>query len=73
MLGTDPLNPQNSYCLSCEDGLSVFDQRHRFVTSIVYDLPDLAARILRIAHLGKSSACGKSLLSSRSDRASHSG
>jgi hypothetical protein len=39
VLGTDPLNPQNSYCLSCEDGLSVFDQRHRFVTSVVYDLP----------------------------------
>ena len=38
-LGTDPLNPQNSYCLSCEDGLSVFHQRHRFVTSAVYDLP----------------------------------
>ena len=38
-LGTDPLNPQNSYCLSCEDGPSVFDQRHRFVTSVVYDLP----------------------------------
>jgi len=38
-LGTDPLNPQDSYCLSCEDGLSVFDQRHRFVTSVVYDLP----------------------------------
>jgi len=38
-LGTDPLNPQNSYCLSCEDGPSVFDQRHRFVTSAVYDLP----------------------------------
>ena len=37
--GTDPLNPQNSYCLSCEDGLSVFDQRHRFVTSVVYDMP----------------------------------
>jgi hypothetical protein len=37
--GTDPLNPQNSYCLSCEDGLSVFDQRHRLVTSVVYDLP----------------------------------
>jgi hypothetical protein len=38
-IGTDPLNPQNSYCLSCEDGRSVFDQRHRFVTSAVYDLP----------------------------------
>jgi hypothetical protein len=38
-LGTDPLNPQDSYCLSCEDGPSVFDQRHRFVVSTVYDLP----------------------------------
>jgi hypothetical protein len=38
-LGSDPLNPQNSYCLSCENGPSVFDQRHRFVTSVVYDLP----------------------------------
>jgi hypothetical protein len=37
--GTDPLNPQNSYCLSCEDGPSVFDQRHRFVTSVVFDTP----------------------------------
>ena len=38
-LGTDPLNPQNWSCLECEDGPSVFDQRHRFVTSVVYDLP----------------------------------
>jgi len=38
-LGSDPLFPQNSYCLSCDRGLSVFDQRHRFVTSVVYDLP----------------------------------
>jgi hypothetical protein len=38
-LGSDPLFPQNAYCLSCERGLSVFDQRHRFVTSVVYDLP----------------------------------
>ena len=37
--GTDPLNPQNSYCLSCEDGPSVFDQRHRLVTSVVFDTP----------------------------------
>jgi len=39
VIGTDPLNPQNSYCLKCEDGPSVFDQRQRFVTSVVYDLP----------------------------------
>jgi hypothetical protein len=44
VLGTDPLNPQNSYCFACEDGLSVFDQRHRFVTSVVYDLPFGAGR-----------------------------
>ena len=39
VIGTDPLNPQNSYCFMCEHGLSVFDQRHRLVTSVVYDLP----------------------------------
>jgi len=38
-LGSDPLFPQNAYCLSCERGLSVFNQHHRFVTSVVYDLP----------------------------------
>ena len=38
-LGTDGLYPQNSYCLSCERGVSIFDQRHRWVTSAVYNLP----------------------------------
>ena len=38
-LGTDPLFPQNSYCISCERGLSIFDTRHRFVSSVLYDLP----------------------------------
>jgi len=38
-LGSDPLFPQNAYCLSCERGRSVFDQQHRFVTSVVYALP----------------------------------
>src|SRR4029453_10946936 len=53
-LGTDPLNPQSSYCLSCEDGLSVFDQRHRFVTSAVYDLPfGPGRRFLNDAALGR--------------------
>jgi hypothetical protein len=38
------LNPQdagiqNSACLICERGLSAFDQRHRFVASILYELP----------------------------------
>ncbi len=38
-LGSDPLFAQNAYCLSCERGLSVFNQFQRFVTSVVYDLP----------------------------------
>ncbi len=38
-LGSDPLFPQNSYCVSCERGLSIFDTRHRFVSSVLYDLP----------------------------------
>ena len=39
-LGSDTLFPQNSYCpTSCERGLSIFDVRHRFVSSILYDLP----------------------------------
>ena len=37
--GFDTLYPQNSYCLSCERGLSAFDTRHRLVTSVLYDLP----------------------------------
>ena len=38
-LGSDPLFPQNAYDLKNERGVSIFDQRHRFVTSVVYDLP----------------------------------
>src|SRR5262249_46581935 len=38
-LGSDALYPQNAYCLSCERGRSIFDQRQRFVTSVVYALP----------------------------------
>lgn len=37
--GYDTLFPQNSNCLQCERGLSSFDVRHRFVTSVLYDLP----------------------------------
>jgi hypothetical protein len=39
VLGSDTLFPQNSFCLSCEWGLSVFDVRHRFVASVLYELP----------------------------------
>jgi len=38
-LDGDTLFPQNSFCLECEWGLSVFDVRHRFVTSVLYELP----------------------------------
>jgi hypothetical protein len=38
-LDGDTLFPQNSFCLDCEWGLSVFDVRHRFVASILYELP----------------------------------
>jgi len=39
VLNGDPLFPQNSECFQCEWGLSVFDVRHRFVSSILYELP----------------------------------
>jgi len=39
VLGSDTLFPQNSFCLDCEWGPSVFDVRHRFVTSVLYELP----------------------------------
>ena len=35
----DTLFPQDSFCLECEWGLSIFDVRHRFVSSILYELP----------------------------------
>jgi hypothetical protein len=38
-LNGDTLFPQNSNCLECEWGLSVFDVRHRFGASILYELP----------------------------------
>ena len=37
--GFDTLFPQNSDCIRCERGLSSFDVRSRFVTSVLYDLP----------------------------------
>src|SRR5207302_6033800 len=39
VLGSDPSNPQNSYCGTCERGLAIFNQFHRLVNSVVYDLP----------------------------------
>lgn len=31
--------PQNPFCFTCEKGNSGFDYRHRFTSSVVYDLP----------------------------------
>ncbi len=49
----DTLFPQNSYCLECERGLSVFNTASRFVSSVLYDLPvgrgrryDISNRVL---------------------------
>jgi hypothetical protein len=38
-LGSDQLKPQTGTCVSCERSLSIFDTRHRFVTSALYSLP----------------------------------
>jgi hypothetical protein len=46
--GYDTLFPQNSDCIGCERGLSSFDTRHRLVTSVVYDLPVGAGRMVNI-------------------------
>lgn len=46
--GFDTLFPQNSYCLACERALSAFDVRHRFVTSVLYDLPVGKGRALTV-------------------------
>jgi hypothetical protein len=32
-------HPQNGWCVQCEYGLSDFDSRHRFVNSVLYELP----------------------------------
>jgi hypothetical protein len=39
VLNGDALFPQNSNCFDCEWGLSIFDVRHRFSTSVLYELP----------------------------------
>lgn len=44
----DTLFPQNSGCRRCEYGLSAFHTSHRFVTSILYDLPFGKGRAMNI-------------------------
>jgi hypothetical protein len=48
--GFDTLYPQNSYCISCERGLSAFDTRHRMVTSVLYELPVGNGKALNITN-----------------------
>jgi hypothetical protein len=39
VLNGDALFPQDSRCFDCEWGPSIFDVRHRLVTSVLYELP----------------------------------
>jgi hypothetical protein len=48
--GFDTLYPQNSGCLSCERGLSSFNVKHRFVTSVLYDLPVGKGKALNVTN-----------------------
>ena len=44
----DTLFPQNSHCRACDRGLSSFDVGHRFIGSILYDLPVGRGRALDV-------------------------
>lgn len=46
----DTLFPQNSYCLTCERGLSIFNTKSRFVTSVLYDIPVGKGRRMAVAN-----------------------
>ena len=48
--GTDTLFPANSNCRSCERGLSAFNVQHRFVTSVLYELPVGTGKALNITN-----------------------
>jgi carboxypeptidase family protein len=54
VLNGDTLFPQNSFCLECEWAPSIFDVRHRFVSSILYELPFGAGK--RFAQTGAGAA-----------------
>ena len=56
--GFDTLYPQNSYCLSCERGLSAFDTRHRLVTSVLYELPFGRGKLINISNSFASAIIG---------------
>ena len=65
-LNGDTLFPQDSFCLECEWALSIFDVRHRFVSSVLYELPFGDGKpFLQTASAARSSAAGRSARSSR--------
>src|SRR6202162_2957294 len=57
-LGTDQIGAQNSYCIPCERGLSIFDQKHRFVASTLYELPFGKGHALMNSRVGSAIAGG---------------
>ena len=57
-LGTDQIGAQNSYCIPCERGLSIFDQKHRFVASTLYQLPFGKGHALMNSRVGSAIAGG---------------
>jgi hypothetical protein len=56
--GFDTLYPQNSGCLQCERGLSSFNVKQRFVTSVLYDLPVGKGRGLNVTNPFLNAAVG---------------
>ena len=46
--GYDTPFPQNSYCLTCERGLSAFNVPQRWITSVLYELPVGKGKLLNI-------------------------
>ena len=46
--GYDSLFPQNSYCIECDRGLSAFNVPHRWITSVLYDIPVGKGRMMNI-------------------------
>ena len=71
VLTGDALFPQNSNCFECEWGLSIFDVRHRLVTSVLYELPFGPGKpFLKDGSAAPFSAAGRSARSSTSRAAS---
>jgi hypothetical protein len=48
--GYDTLFPQNSYCIECDRGLSAFNVPHRWITSVLYDLPVGKGKALNVGN-----------------------